>query len=536
MACTGRHQRKSALLGARGVHGIVEVVVGKSTPSGGRHRHRAVRSPSQTRLSLARGATALVSAVALLLTGAGWWVAHGTLGGITVSQALGSDDPRSTGDNMNILLIGLDSRKDQNGNDLPWSILKHLHAGDSDAGGYNTNTLILVHVGSDDRVVAFSIPRDDYVPFSGVPGYSHIKIKEAYGLTKSYTEQKLMDKGVSNQKELETRGREAGRAATLRAVRNLTGVPIDYFAEVNLIGFYDLAQTLGGVEVCLKHAVYDSYSGADFPAGRQTLDAAQALAFVRQRQGLENGDLDRTHRQQAFLSSVMRQLQDSGTFTDLSKLKSLMAVARKDVVLSAGWDENQFRRMGELAGGKVEYRTLPVVRYDTIDGQDVNIVDPAAIKAEVAAAFGTTPPTTTASAPNPSTVVDVVNAGSITGLASDVSRTLKHDGYTTGQVRDRASGEPTATAINYGSGADADARSVAALLGIEAPDRSDSAVKPGHIEVIVDNDYSLPSQDETTTTSTAASPYHQSRTTTSTTEPTPDQGAPIGGGGVPCVN
>ena len=172
-------------------------------------------------------------------------------------------------------------------------------------------------------------------------------------------------------------------------MRNLTGVPIDYFAEVNLAGFYDLTQSLGGVDVCLKHAVYDSYSGADFPAGRQTLDAEQALAFVRQRHGLENGDLDRTHRQQAFLSSVMRQLQDAGTFTNIGKLKSLMAVARKDVVLSSGWDEDQFRRMGALAGGSIEYRTLPVVRYDNINGQDVNIIDPAAIKAEVAAAFGT---------------------------------------------------------------------------------------------------------------------------------------------------
>ncbi|OOK74796.1 cell envelope-related transcriptional attenuator domain protein [Mycobacterium kansasii] len=141
--------------------------------------------------------------------------------------------------------------------------------------------------------------------------------------------------------------------------------------------------------MCLNHAVSDSYSGADFPAGLQRLDAAQALAFVRQRHGLDNGDLDRTHRQQAFLSSVMHDLQDSGTFTNLDRLDSLMAVARKDVVLSAGWDQDLFRRMGELAGGNVEFRTLPVVRYDNIDGQDVNIIDPAAIKAEVAAAIGT---------------------------------------------------------------------------------------------------------------------------------------------------
>jgi LCP family protein required for cell wall assembly len=513
-------------------------VVGDPQRSTGKHRQRATSTAARRRRTTVRGCFALVAVLALLATGAGWWMAHGLLGGITVSQALGSDDPKSSGGAMNILLIGLDSRKDQDGNDLPWTLLKHLHAGDSDDGGYNTNTLILVHVGADDRVAAFSIPRDDYLPFSGVPGYNHIKIKEAYGLTKSYTEQKLMDKGVSNQKELETRGREAGRAATLRAVRNLTGVPIDYFAEVNLAGFYDLTQSLGGVEVCLKHAVYDSYSGADFPAGRQTLDAEEALAFVRQRHGLENGDLDRTHRQQAFLSSVMRQLQDAGTFTDLSRLKSLMAVARKDVVLSGGWDENQFRRMGALAGGDIEYRTLPVVRYDTINGQDVNIVDPAAIKAEVAAAFGTSTAatTTTTTAPDPSTVVDVINAGGISGLASDVSRTLKKDGYTAGSVRDRISGEATTTAIKYGPGADADAHNVATLLGIEASDRPDSKIKAGHIQVVVDDDYSVPSQDETTTASTVYGGYRQSNSYTTSTEPSPDQGAPIGGGGVPCVN
>jgi LCP family protein required for cell wall assembly len=516
-------------------------------PSGGAHRrHRAVRQPSQIRKGLTRGFMALVSVVAVLLTGAGYWVAHGALGGITISQALSPEDPRSSGNNMNILLIGLDSRKDQDGNDLPWSILKHLHAGDSDDGGYNTNTLILVHVGADEKVVAFSIPRDDWVPFNGVPGYNHIKIKEAYGLTKQYVAQKLANQGASSQKELETKGREAGRAATLRAVRSLTGVPIDYFAEVNLAGFYDLAQTLGGVEVCLNHAVYDSYSGADFPAGRQRLDASQALAFVRQRHELENGDLDRTHRQQAFISSVMQELQESGTFTNLDKLKSLMAVARQDVVLSAGWDEDLFRRMGDLAGGNVEFRTLPVVRYDYIDGQDVNIIDPAAIKAEIAAAIGAAPPTTatttTAAKPSPSTVVDVINSGSMSGLASEVSRALKRHGYTAGQVRGRESGDPSATTIEYGAGAETDARNVATLLGLDASNQPNPSLQPGHIRVTVDTSYSLPAQDYTTvddttitTTSTKTSTYPSYGYGTST-YPSPDPGKPIDGGGVPCVN
>jgi LCP family protein required for cell wall assembly len=521
--------------------------------SGAKHRHRAQPAAVQGR-GFIGAFFALVAVIALVATGSGWWMAHGMLGGITVSQALRSDDPKSTGDAMNILLIGLDSRKDQDGNDLPWTMLKHLHAGDSDDGGYNTNTLILAHVSADDRVTAFSIPRDDWVPFTGVPGYNHIKIKEAYGLTKQYVEQKMIDKGVSDQKELETKGREAGRTATLKAVRSLTGVPIDRFAEVNLAGFYDLTQSLGGVDVCLKHAVYDSYSGADFPAGPQTLDAEQALAFVRQRHGLDNGDLDRTHRQQAFLSSVMGKLQDSGTFTNIGRLKSLMAVARKDVVLSSGWDEDQFRRMGALAGSGIQYRTLPVVRYDNINGQDVNIIDPAAIKAEVSAAFGDSSSATTLPSPtepSPSTVVDVVNASNTSGLATQLAHTLKKDGYTTGAVRDRVRGEPTATTIEYAPGAESDARNVATLLGIDAPDKPNRTLAFGHVEVIVDDNFSMPTQDESSssdsssddsTSSNSASSlsgsygYHQSSTSTGTTEPTPDRGAPIGGGGVPCVN
>jgi LCP family protein required for cell wall assembly len=513
---------------------------------GAHHRHRAVRRPSRFRKGLTRSLMTLVSVGAVLMTGAGYYVAHGALGGITVSDALSPEDPRSSGDNMNILLIGLDSRKDQDGNDLPWSILKHLHAGDSDDGGYNTNTLILIHVGADNKVVAFSIPRDDWVPFNGVPGYNHIKIKEAYGLTKQYVANKLANQGTSTQKELETRGREAGRAATLRAVRGLTGIPIDYFAEVNLAGFYDLAQTLGGVEVCLNHPVEDSYSGADFPAGRQRLDASQALSFVRQRHGLENGDLDRTHRQQAFISSVMQELQASGTFTNLDKLKGLMAVARKDVVLSSGWDEDLMQRLGSLAsGGNLEFRTLPVVRYDNIDGQDVNIIDPAAIKAEVAEAIGAPPPTTTpattAAKPGPSTVVDVINAGSMSGLATEVSRALKKHGYTAGQVRDRNSGEPSATTIEYGAGAETDAHNVATLLGLDAPKQPNATIQPGHIRVTVDTNFSMPAQDDTTmddstttTTTSKSNTYYYNGTTT--TYPTPDQGKPIGGGGVPCVN
>lgn len=484
----------------------------------------------------------LASVVVLMLTGLAYSQAHGLLNGITVSQALGSDEPRSSGGAMNILLIGLDSRKDQQGNELPDELLDKLHAGDSDSGGYNTNTLILVHISADDQVVAFSIPRDDYVAVSGIKGYTNIKIKEAYGLTKAQTEQKLVDEGISDRGELERAGREAGRKATIRAVRNLTGQPIDYFAEVNLASFYHLADSLGGIDVCLNHAVHDEYSGANFPAGPQTLNAEQALAFVRQRHGLENGDLDRTHRQQAFLLSVMHQLQQSGSFTDLDKFKRLMGVARQDIVLSEGWGEDQFRRMAALAGGSVEFRTLPVVRYDTINGQDVNIVDPAKIRKEIARAIGGDAAVATTSAvpqplppPNPQTVVSIVNASDTSGLASQAASLLgKHD-FTVDEVRDRESGEPIDTVITYGPGGQTDAQSVASVLGVENAPQATSALATDHVRVVLGQGYDIPpdqtqTQDVVATSTTGQGWYDVDVT------PTPDQGAPIDGGKVPCVN
>jgi hypothetical protein len=203
------------------------------------------------------------------------------------------------------------------------------------------------------------------------------------------------------------------------------------------------------------------------------------------------------------------------------------------------------QRLGALAGGNVEFRTLPVVRYDNIDGLDVNIIDQAAIKAEVAKAIGAAPPTsattTTASKPNPATVVDVINAGSVSGIATRVSRMLKKHGYNAGQVRDGESGEPNTTTLDYGVGAETDAGNVATLLGLDAPKQPDPYLEPGHIRVTVDTDYSLPAADETTTDETTTTSSTKTSTSGSygygtSTYPTPDQGKPIGGGGVPCVN
>src|ERR1700684_4545348 len=292
---------------------------------------------------------------------------------------------------QNILLMGLESRTDWDGNILPNSVLNALHAGsrqgiENGVGGNATNTLIVIHIpAGGKKAVGFSIPRDDWVTYpTPYDGQSTGKIDQAYGLAMAAEENQLrtQDPGMS-QNQVAFQGNEAGRTAAVDTVESLTGVTIDHFAEVNLDGFYELASVLGGVEVCLNHPVpYDANSGFYAKkAGYQHLNAKMALAFVRQRDGLANGDLDRTHRQPALLDSVIQQLRGDGVLDDLTKLNSLLSVAQQYVITDSGWNLLDFiSQMRDLTGGNLTFRTLPIVGYQTIDGQDANVVNPTYIQ------------------------------------------------------------------------------------------------------------------------------------------------------------
>ncbi|MCF3123515.1 LCP family protein [Streptomyces arenae] len=349
-------------------------------------RHRARSRPAHQRRPSRRariGRTVLILTAVLVLCGsAAAWYLYREIDSIGSSSALGADAPKSKDGSTNILLIGLDTRKDQDGDELPSDVLKKLHAGSSEIGGYNANTLILLHVpAGGGKAKGFSIPRDDLVD---IPGHGKDKIKKAYGLAKAAEEERLSGQGVTDRKELEYAGREAGRQSQIRTVRDFLGVPVDHFAEVGLAGFYRLADALDGVEVCLNKPVKDRYSGADFPAGRQKLNGQEALAFVRQRHGLERGDLDRTRRQQAFLASALHQVNSLGTLTNPARLLDLKNVVKDNVVLDKGWGVFSFVEQAKnLTGGKVEFTTLPVERFGRHHGEDVNIVDRGLVRRRV---------------------------------------------------------------------------------------------------------------------------------------------------------
>ena len=297
---------------------------------------------------------------------------------------------QSLNGDTNILLLGLDSRRDNDGNPIPKEISKLLHVGPASIGGYNTNTMILIHLPAGGKsAVAISIPRDDYV---SVPGYGMKKIKEAYGYAKYAEDSRLYKEGIQ-QPAREHLARDAGRAVAIATVSQFLGVPIDHFAEINMIGFYDLANALGGIQVCLNKAVNDNkYSGAIFPAGLQTITGADALKFVRQRHGLPNGDLDRTHRQQAFIAGVITKFRTQGIFSDIGKITGLLNVAKKDVVIDSGFDVLGFLPQAKaLTSGNIKFHTLPIEGYVMRNGQSVNLVDEIKIRKYVQDLFNPKP-------------------------------------------------------------------------------------------------------------------------------------------------
>jgi anionic cell wall polymer biosynthesis LytR-Cps2A-Psr (LCP) family protein len=158
-------------------------------------------------------------------------------------------------------------------------------------------------------------------------------------------------------------------------------VRIDHFVEVTMAAFYRVAQAVQPITVCLNQATADTFSGANFAAGMQQIDAAQAMAFVRQRrdtqyENVDLTDLDRTRRQQAFMISLAVKLKSAQTFTDFGAMRSLIDTAKQYVAIDQGFDLLSLASTAQrLAGGDITFQTLPVERFGTIDGESVNIVD-----------------------------------------------------------------------------------------------------------------------------------------------------------------
>jgi LCP family protein required for cell wall assembly len=342
---------------------------------------------------LARVLVALLSAIVLAGSGYSWATLKRVQESVNTTDVLSvlSDVPNAPpvlDGATDILLVGSDSRTDAQGNALPLDVLRQLRTEQSD--GVNTDTIIVLRIPHDGgKATAISIPRDTYLP---IPDIGDDKINAAYGLTKYATIRKLEGEGDTDRVALEKQGDQAGRRALVQVVQDLTGVRVDHYAEINLYGFYLLTQVIGGVEVCLNAGTSDPSSGANFGAGRQRVTGGDALAFVRQR-NLPGGDLGRIRRQQVFMAAAVTELLSAGTFTDQDKLSGLLDAVTKSIVVDDGLDLVTLAQQAKgIAGGNVEFATIPVVNIDARNerGQSIVQVDVPAVKAFVGQLLGPT--------------------------------------------------------------------------------------------------------------------------------------------------
>ncbi|MBL8925358.1 MAG: LCP family protein, partial [Pseudonocardia sp.] len=310
--------------------------------------------------AIGRAVAAMLSLALLVGTGYGWAVQRTLADRVVTSDVLSSRTTAPQPDQpFTALLVGLDSRTDASGNPLPPGLLAQLRAGD-DEGQLHTDTIILLHVpaGPNARTVAISIPRDSFVALADGGNTRH-KINSAYRRATDDAKAALEAQGVSGP-ELDRRSRDAGRRALVATVEKFTRLPIDHYAEINLAGFVEMTEAIGGVPVCLKRPEREVRSGVDLPAGPQIVSGADALAFVRQRHGLEGGDLDRIARQQAFLAGLANRMLSTGTLSDPGAVRRLVDAVTRNVVLDRGWNlDRLITQFGRMSEGDIRFVTIP---------------------------------------------------------------------------------------------------------------------------------------------------------------------------------
>ena len=240
-----------------------------TSSQGPRHMRRKSRRKSVILISAAAVAATVALAVAVAVTyvGATAVAVNNNVHRSDVLKdlkTLPAAVPKLSQD-TNILVMGLDTRVDEKGKPLPPEMYDALHAGDENIGGYNSNVLMLIHIPADgSKAAGISIPRDDYVQVDGIPGSGPFKakIKEAYGYGFAAEKTSLINAGKPDDDTTYQAARDAGRKAEIATVTKFLGsVHIDHFLEVTMAAFYQTAQAIAPITVCVNKATQDTFSG-----------------------------------------------------------------------------------------------------------------------------------------------------------------------------------------------------------------------------------------------------------------------------------
>jgi LCP family protein required for cell wall assembly len=281
-------------------------------------RHGRLRRASPIGgLLIYAGVVIAVLAVSIVSIGgiAVWQTVSEIKPGIHLAHIRGTNEPApqvgSVEGPVNLLLTGSDTRTNQAGFQDRADL-----AGSSGTG--NNDVTMVMHVSADHQhATIVSIPRDLLVNTPACP--------RANGSVAGPATNAMFNTTLSR----------GGLSCTVLTAEKLTGLDIQYAAEISFTGVIQMSNAVGGVTVCLATPVKDKYVGLNLTAGEQTLEGSDALAFLRSRHGVGDGsDLGRISDQQLFMSALMRKVTSAGVLTNPFTLYSLANAAVKNMQLS----------------------------------------------------------------------------------------------------------------------------------------------------------------------------------------------------------
>lgn len=293
-------------------------------------------------------ATALV--VTLLAVGGGTYAwASSKLNKSDVLADYPGRPPAGKGTNW--LILGSDSRQGLSTTDQ-----QRLHTG-YDTGA-RTDSMMVLHIG-DNGDTLMSIPRDSYVT---IPAWTDSK-----GVQHSQSRHKINAAFADGDGPL-----------LVKTIEYNTGIHIDHYAEIGFSGFVNVVDDLGGVDMCLDHAIVDKASGANLKAGCQTLNGTQALAFVRERHQEATQDLARMQHQQQFLNALAHKATSPGTFLNPFTLYPTMnsGLSMLQVDNNTGLTDlsSMFFAMKGLKSGNGKTITVPIANANYMTPSDGDAV------------------------------------------------------------------------------------------------------------------------------------------------------------------
>ncbi len=431
------------------------------------------------------------------------------------STALGHRPPVYSTNSLNILVYGDDSRA---------GLTPHqqyiLRTGHDQSN--NTDTIMLVHISPGrHRITVMSIPRDTMVPVYQCDSGT------------GYTGQQANPAGAVQINSLLQIG---GPTCLWKTVEQVTGVRIDHFIGIGMLGFVKVVDDLGGVNVCVPFKVNDPVSGLNLNSGEQHINGIQALAFWRTREDIGNGsDLERIQRDQFMSAQVVKGVLHSGLLSNPIKLLNVVTDAAASMTTDAGMSVSDLLQIGEsfrsLSSQNVQFVTVPNQPW-TQNPNRVQFLQPQASQVFAAIAKDQTVPKVS-STPAPSSSggaqvlttspanvkVEVLNGSGVTHVASQAAAGLTSRGFDVTGTGDAPNFAYTNSVIEYSSAADMAAVNTLKKELTNVTSLQVASLTPGTVDLILGSDFTGLAPVSPQTPATAMTPQASATPTVQPSQP-----------------